>query len=158
MSARFMVGVIALALLSVGCGDYWDWLFPEDEICEDVYDPCVDEWVEICHPANARIAPIAPGSVDCAGPGPCGCPDVWEPVCDAEGTVYGNRCEARCNGVTRVRPCEGDSSPPSRGGDCVCPELWDPVCDEAGTRYSNRCEARCAGAGDTTPCPEEEEG
>jgi hypothetical protein len=41
----------------------------------------------------------------------CVCPDVWDPVCGADGTVYGNMCEANCAGVEAF-PCGEDDNRP----------------------------------------------
>lgn len=41
----------------------------------------------------------------------CVCPDVWDPVCGPDGTVYGNFCEANCAGVEAV-PCGDDDTRP----------------------------------------------
>jgi eight-cysteine-cluster-containing protein len=41
----------------------------------------------------------------------CVCPDVWDPVCGVDGTVYGNICEANCAGVEAF-PCGEDDNRP----------------------------------------------
>jgi len=41
----------------------------------------------------------------------CICPDVWDPVCGPDGTVYGNMCEANCVGVEAF-PCDADDNRP----------------------------------------------
>lgn len=161
MHTKSLLGFLAVALLTAGC-EYWDRLYPEPEPCEVYVDRCGHEVVDCGEGEDGdrrrhdredrqdheRIPP-RPGACD----GDCACPEVWSPVCDADGNQYGNRCEARCAGAGPVVPC-GDEPPGAGGapGDCLCPDVWDPVCDAAGNQYGNRCEARCLGAGPVAPC------
>lgn len=100
--------------------------------CEGIYDyePCGD-WNP--HPG-------------------CACPENWDPVCDEDGNIYGNLCEARCAGVHPVTRCEGEARRPSP--DCLCDASWNPVCDDEGYLYPNPCVAQCVGADPVGPCGE----
>ena len=62
-------------------------------------------------------------------PIPNACPDVWAPVCGADGQTYGNACEARCAGVEWVAgPCR------------------EPVeCGRGEIPVNGQCETACRG-------------
>ncbi|MEJ2612258.1 MAG: Kazal-type serine protease inhibitor domain-containing protein [Candidatus Thiodiazotropha sp.] len=95
------------------------------------------------------------------------CPDVYSPVCGADGETYGNTCEALRDCVQIVHEGECSESPACtdedmdgyspEGGDCgpvdcddnnakispsmVCTFLYAPVCGDDGKTHSNACHA-----------------
>lgn len=146
MRESVWLGLMAVVVLSFGCGDYWDWLFPEQG-CDEVYDPCTDSYREVCD--GERLA-VVDSDGRCGRA--CNCTTEIDPVCNRAGDRFRNPCVARCEGAGRVAPC-GDR--PGRGGgdgDCACPRIWDPVCDRRGNEYPNACAARCEGVWPVGPC------
>ncbi len=90
----------------------------------------------------------------------CACPDLFAPVCGADGVTYGNACDAECHHVAIVGDgacdapacrSDGDCAMGERcldgacvpGGECVCPAVFAPVCGVDGVTYGNACEAGC---------------
>lgn len=95
----------------------WVWVGDMNCICPDVYDPvCVQ-----IDPAGGLIEFVNECEAICAGFGPdqfvdcengCFCPAVWDPVCvtldDGTVLVFGNSCEAECEGYTDYQSCDGN--------------------------------------------------
>ncbi|KAL0871424.1 hypothetical protein ABMA27_005154 [Loxostege sticticalis] len=73
----------------------------------------------------------------------CSCPRVVRPVCGADGRVYSNRCDARCNDVkvARVGRCLGVLIARPH---CSCDNRKKPVCGSDGVTYTNDCLLNCA--------------
>ncbi|MEK6607510.1 MAG: Kazal-type serine protease inhibitor domain-containing protein [Myxococcota bacterium] len=136
--------------------------------CADVGVACPGECpcAEIC---GNGIDDDLDGLIDCADADcsdrpECGClcPDIWSPVCGANGVTYSNTCEADCAGVgvvcTSTCPCGGEcglypqsgcpSGEPGDGdGDGVvdpadnCPFIWNPAQgDSDGDGVGEYCE------------------
>ena len=112
--------------------------------------PCVDRCAEDIHCEVGEIC----SEGRCTA---CICPEIYAPVCGADGNTYGNACKARCahvpvlhEGECRDR-CRGDLDCPlfeicyaGECAPCICPDVWAPVCGADGETYGNACEARCA--------------
>ena len=101
---------------------------------------CPDIPCEPCAPGERAIE--EGGCCPTCVPADCTCPSVYRPVCDENGNVYGNRCEAECVGVTEVERCEEE---------CTCTEEYDPVCGRNGQTYPNPCFAECQGVRNYRP-------
>lgn len=91
--------------------------------------------------------------------------DSYAPVCDTEGLVYSNLCEANCKGATLASDqtncnvassgctldsdCQADqvcrSGVCQAAKDCSCDGSFVPVCGTDGKTYSNTCELACQG-------------
>ncbi|MEZ4464414.1 MAG: Kazal-type serine protease inhibitor domain-containing protein [bacterium] len=96
------------------------------------------------------------------GGGDCVCPDVYMPVCGADGVTYGNACEAGCAHVRILH--EGECAPP-------CPDANDPdvhyvsqdpaecarirfACEPGQEAFSNACGCGCIGPAAPPVCPD----
>lgn len=71
----------------------------------------------------------------------CGCIQVYEPVCGADGETHTNSGCAECAGVEVA--CSGEC--PCGNIACTCIDIYDPVCGEDGVTYGNDCLANCEG-------------
>ncbi|MFZ4734855.1 MAG: Kazal-type serine protease inhibitor domain-containing protein [Bradymonadia bacterium] len=86
---------------------------------------------------------------------PCVCPEIFAPVCGADGQTYGNACEAECAGVEIVAMGECGAG--------VCPDPNDPAvtyvsddpemcqvilfrCEPGQEAFSNECGCGCIDA------------
>lgn len=160
MKSKAWFGLVAALFFSTGCELLWEWYYGDvDEPCADVWEPvCGRDGVTYPNACVARQEGVAVANrgeceddcrldrnVRCEVM--CDCPRIWEPVCDAAGNVYANRCFARCAEAGEVEPCDVDR--------CACPDVWEPVCDARGNVYANRCEARCLGETRVRPCDRE---
>jgi hypothetical protein len=101
--------------------------------------PCDDGLV--CQHPDATCG-YADGSGTCAIP-PQVCLDVYQPVCDCNGTTYGNRCEAQKVGATidHEGACAVASCRPYCGAKGTRSEGWYDGCTDQLIKY-----AGCAGA------------
>eukprot|EP00798_Chlamydomonas_sp_ICE-L_P026375 gene26375-17469_t len=93
--------------------------------------------------ALALIAYPAPCREECAE-----CPTTWKPTCSAEssekaldGTNYGSRCYAECNGVSADSLFEGNCK---LVAGCACTMEWAPVCGADKNTHPSRSCASCA--------------
>jgi hypothetical protein len=73
----------------------------------------------------------------------CTCPNVFKPICGADGVTYNNECLLKCAGQNLIRrgPCE----PP-----CSCPKKEQKICGSDGYTYHNPCMLNCASKEDSS--------
>ena len=98
---------------------------------------------EICSLRPCRVD--EPDCAPCFGvclpePEPCVCPEVYQPVCGANGKTYPNACHAGCAGVPVAH--EGECRP-----QCAIQCFrYDPVCGTDGVTYGcGAADAHCHG-------------
>ena len=86
----------------------------------------------------------------------CACMEVWQPVCDAAtGVMYGNLCQAKCQGVGATVDCS-ETAPQASFEGCAAGcrnQRSDPVCSvTTGREFRNPCHAKCAGVSAISVC------
>jgi len=128
-------------------------------------DPCTAERLAdepcagceaVCQAANTReegwyssCTGLLLSYADCAFG--CDCPDIWEPVCGADGQIYANRCEAECRQVSiaYLGECGGETPGCRTNADCALGQqcTLEPGCDPA-----EGCFGVCADSPSLTEC------
>jgi len=136
------------------CAD-GDICFPPSHTCEPAceiqcfrFDPVcatdgrtyacgeVDAWchgVEVAHPGECEVNTCradadCPRGQSCANGActPVACPDLYAPVCGADGRTYGNACEARANHVEIAYDGECNDAACRSNANCAAGLVCDP--------------------------------
>jgi hypothetical protein len=102
---------------------------PTTQICGGIAGlPCPKE--QFCEYAAGACSSIADATGICTTPTQV-CPAVYQPVCDCNGKTYGNDCERRGAGVSKVADGECSSTGKLCGGIAGLPCAKGQFCDYA---------------------------